>query len=76
MIPHTYQLLFADKTNRDARARELKADGVKVTKSSIRNQLIHPMYVEDRKAGLTAEDCGFGNTIYKTHFAVLYELSW
>jgi hypothetical protein len=34
------------------------------------------MYVEDRKTGLGDADKGFGNTIYKTFFAVLYEVSW
>ena len=70
------RMLYADRANRDAMWRKLKGMGYPATRSSVRNQLIHPMYVEDRKGGLTAEDCGFGNTIYKTHFAVLYEVSW
>jgi hypothetical protein len=69
MIP----TLYMSKANRDA---DFKKFGGR--KSSIKNQLIHPMYVSDytKETGvvLTAADCGFGNTIYKTHFATLYRL--
>jgi len=48
-------------------------------KSSIRNQLLHPMYVEDYEIEtghkLTMADKGFGNDIYKTYFSVLYEIA-
>lgn len=67
---------YADKANRDNRAKELKAQGFFVKRSSSRNQQIHPQYVEDRKAGLSVEDCGFGNIIYKTMFSVLYDVEW
>lgn len=63
------RLLFSNKANRDRLWRERGG-----RRSSIRNQCIHPMYIEDQKQGLTAEDCGIGNTIYKTLFGVLYIL--
>ena len=59
---------FADKSNRDARARELVGLGHRVKRYSVRNQLLHPMYVDDRPSG----DTGFGNTVYRTHWPVLY----
>ena len=68
--------LFAELKNRNARAKELKAQGFSVKLSSSRNQLLHPMYLEDRKAGLSKADCGCGNTIYKTHFSVIYKVEW
>ena len=64
--------LYLDKTKRDQRARELREQGVRVRRFSTRNQLLHPQYVEDYPRKLTSEECGFGNTIYKTYFAVLY----
>jgi len=66
---------YMRKENRDARYRELKAQGKKVKKTSIRNQLLHPQYVKDWPNELSAEDKGFGNTIYKTPFSVLYMVS-
>jgi hypothetical protein len=72
-----YHLLFANKDNRDRRYRELKANGIReVFRSSVRNQQLHPMYVEDRREGVSEADKGFGNTIYKTYFSVLYTLDW
>lgn len=68
------QLLFANKANRDARYREMKAKGIVARRGSIRNQQLHPMYVEDEKQGLSKEDCGFGNAIYKTLYGTLYTL--
>jgi len=66
--------LFMNKENRDRAWRE---SGGK--RSSVRNQLLHPMYVEDYESEtghvLTQADKGFGNSIYQTHFSVLYELS-
>ncbi len=41
------RLLFSNKANRDAHAKELKARGYKVVKSSVRNQQINPKYVAD-----------------------------
>lgn len=68
--------LYAEKANRDRRAKELRVQGFSVRRSSTGPQQIHPMYLEDRKQGLTAEDRGFGNTIYKTYFPNLYEVTW
>lgn len=74
----TRSKLYMSKKNRDKRARELKAQGYAVRRSSMRNQLLHPMYVEDYEQetgrSLRPEDKAFGNTIYKTHFAALYEV--
>jgi hypothetical protein len=67
---------YMTKTKRDARARELKAQGIATRKSSLRNQLCHPMYVKDFPRQLDKDECGFGNTIYRTHFLVLYTLDW
>jgi len=64
--------LYLNKATRDSRAKELQAQGVRVRRFSTRNQLLHPKYVEDYPRKLTQEECGFGNTIYKTYFAVLY----
>jgi hypothetical protein len=65
--------IYMNKANRDA---EWNKSGGR--RSSIKNQLLHPQYVEDyeKETGvtLTVADCGFGNTIYKTHFATLYKL--
>ncbi len=64
---------FMNKANRDRRYRELKAQGVpNLRRYSFRNQLLHPMYVEDWPHEISRADRGFGNTIYKTHFAALY----
>lgn len=72
----TIEETFMNKTNRDERARELKEEGYTVKKSSVRNQLLHPMYIKDyekeTKIKLSQADKGFGNTIYKTHFSAIY----
>lgn len=74
MILHeTYQ----KKENRDARAKELRKlyptkEGYKVVRRSHRNQLLHPMYIKDYEEKLSKEDCGFGNTMYKTYFSAIY----
>ena len=62
-------LLFSVKANRDAAWKKYGG-----RRSSIRNQQIHPMYVEETRTNLSSQDCGIGNTIYKTFFAVLYVL--
>jgi hypothetical protein len=62
------------RANRDAEAKRLRAEGYSVRLSSSRNQLLHPMYVEEDRANLRPEEYGFGNTIYKTHYAALYTL--
>lgn len=61
--------LFADRANRDA---AWTAEGRQGRRSSIRNQQLHPMYVEDRPSG----DTGFGNTDYQTFWSVLYALDY
>lgn len=61
--------LFQAKVNRDARVRELKAQGKRISKTSIRNQQLHPQYVKDYQG---TYETGFGNTDYRTYFSVLY----
>jgi hypothetical protein len=65
---YTYQ----NKANRDAKARELKAQGIEVIKRSMRGQQLHPMYVADYERELSESEKGPFNTIYKTYFPVLY----
>jgi hypothetical protein len=60
------------RENRDKKAKELKEHGYKIRRTSIRNQLLHPMYLQDYPVKLPDEDKGFGNTIYKTHFSTIY----
>lgn len=62
---------FQFRGNRDARARELAAQyGRKnVHVSSMRNQNLHPMYVDDYDGLL---DTGFGNSQYRTFWSRLY----
>lgn len=60
--------LFQNRANRDA---AWKAAGKPGRRNSIRNQLLHPQYIADWSH---ATETGFGNTEYKTPFAVLY--SW
>ena len=63
---------FQNRAHRDARAKQLKVQGMRVRRSSARNQLLHPMYIEDYERALSKEECGFGNTLYKTHFPAIY----
>lgn len=69
---------FMNRANRDAAWKAAGGKNSGLRRTSIRNQLLHPMYVEDyeKETGvlLTAADRGLGNTIYKTLFAVLYQL--
>jgi hypothetical protein len=67
--------LFAEKSNRDARYKELQQNSNyagKLKRYTVRGQQIHPMYVEDRKNTPDGRDRGFGNIVYKTYFSVLY----
>ena len=71
--------LYMKKENRDAAYKAIPKEERRGFKRwSIRGQLLHPMYVEDweKETGrtLTRADKGFGNTIYRTHFSVLYGL--
>ncbi len=63
---------YMKRENRDAKARELRAEGREVKKSSMRNQNMHPMYVIDYPDRAVANDTGFGNTVYQTLFGVIY----
>lgn len=65
------------KENRDRVWNSMsKEEKSRHRRSSDRNQLLHPMYVEDYEkvtgTKLSPEDKGFGNMIYKTYFARLY----
>lgn len=55
---------FAKKQNRDAKARSLKAQGFNIKKSSHRNQLCDPRYMEDYNESM-------GND-YQTWFSAIY----
>ncbi len=71
--------LYMSKANRDEAWRNLsKSDKANHKRRHTRSQQIHPMYIEDytRETGinLTAQDKGFGNTIYRTYFSVLYSI--
>jgi hypothetical protein len=67
--------LFMNKSNRDAAWQE---GGKRGRRTSIKGQLLHPMYVEDYESEtghvLTAADKGFGNSIYQTYFSTLYAI--
>lgn len=71
-------LLFMNKARRDAEFARLGGKAAGLRRTSIRGQQLHPQYVEDYtlETGkeLSVEDCGFGNTIYKTLFPVLYKI--
>ena len=72
--------LYMRKENRDKAYMTIpKEERKNFKRSSIRNQLLHPQYVEDYEQvtgnKLSSADKGFGNQIYKTHFVVLYELT-
>ena len=62
---------FQNRANRDQKYQELKAAGRNVYRTVLRNQLLHPQYVEDFE-GPAKHDTGFGNQVYKTYFSRLY----
>jgi len=64
-------LTFQSKETRKLVADRVRKLGYKVCNSSIRNQRLHPMYVDDWENDV---DSGFGNVQYKTFFSVLYLL--
>lgn len=66
---------FQTQLNRDARYKELKAQGLKLKRTSFGPCELHPMYIKDWQFELTAEDKGFGNGIYKTYFAKIYTVT-
>jgi hypothetical protein len=63
--------MYQDKTKRDARAKELKQQGLEVTRRSTGVCLLHPQYVTDF-TGPEKHDTGLGNRVYKTYFKNLY----
>jgi len=65
--------LYMNKENRDRRARELKAQGRAVRRSSQRGVQLHPEYVKDWDGEV---ERGVGNMQYRTFFPVIYEVSW
>lgn len=72
--------LFMKKENRDRVWKSIpKEERKRYRRTSVRNQLLHPMYVSDYEEVtghvLTDEEKGFGNTLYKTYFSVLYEIA-
>lgn len=71
------KLTFASKIKRDAKAKELAKQGIKAKRSSFGSHvLLHPMYLEDLKDSVPADQMGFGNTMYKTYFKNIYFLEW
>jgi len=64
--------LYMKKENRDKRYKELKKEGRIVRRFSDKNQLLHPMYVEDYPNKEIKEDYNIGNSYYKTQFSILY----
>ena len=63
---------YMNKNNRDGKYKELKLQGYKVRRTSIRNQLLHPMYIIDYPNKEVQQDQGVFNTVYKTYFSVIY----
>lgn len=63
--------LFMSREKRDEAWRQ--AGAKHNVRGTMRNQQLHPMYVEDFE-GPEKEQTGLGNTVYKTHFSVLYTL--
>jgi len=65
-----------NQKSRNKRFKELQEQGIRVRKTTTRNQQLHPEYVKDYETEtgieLQAEDKGFGNNLYQTYFKVLY----
>ncbi len=64
--------LYKEKSKRDHRAKALTKLGYHVRRRAVRNQQLHPMYIEDLKHQVAEEDKGFGNTLYQSRWEVLY----
>ena len=62
---------FCNKANRDTVFKLAKAEGLNIKKSSIKNQQLHPEYLEDYKG---TYNTGFGNTDYQMFWANLYNI--
>ena len=69
-LTHGGHLNFQNQANRNWVAKLARQRGIKVTKSSIRNQLLDPRYTVENSSD---PDLGFAND-YKHHFSVLYQL--
>lgn len=66
---------YMKRENRDRAFNEIpKEERINYVKRSMRNQLMHPMYVDDWPYKLSAADCGFGNSIYQTYFKAIYTI--
>lgn len=68
--------VYQTRENRDMAYRELIQQGAQkhhLRRFTLRNQQLHPQYVNDYQ-GQEREQTGFGNTVYKTYFPVLYIL--
>jgi hypothetical protein len=67
-----------NKKNRDAEFKRLGGTAAGYKKTSMRNQLLHPMHLEDyeKETGhvLSESDKGFGNGIYRTYFKAVYSI--
>lgn len=71
--------LYLSRENRDNAFRLIpRGERKRFKRYSVRGQLLHPQYVVDweQETGrtLTSADKGFGNTVYRTFFSVLYGL--
>jgi len=66
--------MFISKSRRDARYQELRAQGRQVRRRSLRNQRLHPQYIQDAAEEGIRFQVGFGNTDYLRSWSVLYTL--
>lgn len=66
------QGVFHSLETRDRVAAKLKSDGLTVSKSSNRNQQLHPEYIVDFVGSYYT---GFGNTDYQTYWSRIYLLT-
>lgn len=62
--------LYSERKNRDEAARKLIAEGHQVKRGNVRNQQLHPQYIED----VPSDQTGFGNTDYQRVWGTLYTL--
>ena len=64
--------MYQNMSNRNARAKELKAQGYRVAKGRSVGSRLHPQYVKDYNGSF---ETGFGNTDYMTTWGTLYNLA-
>ena len=63
---------YISRKRRDEHAKALKAQGLKVRRSTERGQQLHPEHINDAaEEGITFET-GFGNADYQRIWGVLY----